>query len=111
MNALSPRIQRDRLTGGKFVRAITREGVVHRRAVRRALADAVPPPRKKAERAWLILTTSMQAQVDEWLEADRKAARKQRHAALRIFKHRRDEMGLQGAESTARFFVGGRRRR
>ena len=53
----------------------------------------------------------MQAQVAVWIGADRKAVRKQCYAALRIFKRLRDEMGLPGAESTARFFVGGRRRR
>ncbi len=47
----------------------------------------------------------MRAKVDEWLESDRKAPRKQRHTARRIFKHLRDEMGYQGAESTVRFFV------
>jgi len=103
-------IRRDHVIAGKSVRGIARERGVHRRLVRQALADAVPPSRKKAERKCLVLTTPMRACIDEWLEADRKAPRKQRHTARRVFQRLRDEMNYQGAESTVRFFVGRRRR-
>lgn len=103
-------IRRDHMIRGKSVRAIARERVLHRRVVRQALADAIPPPRKKAARGCPVLTTPMRACIDEWLEADRKAPRKQRHTARRIFKRLRDEKNFQGAESTVRFFVGRRRR-
>jgi transposase len=48
--------------------------------------------------------------VDAWLEADRKAPRKQRHTAKRVWERLRDEHGAQAAETTVRDYVRRRRR-
>lgn len=103
-------IRRDVLLHGKSRRAVARELGVHRRAVRQALADAVPPPRKAPDRERPTLTSAMRGQIDEWLKADRDAPRKQRHTARRIFQRLEKELGFEGAESTVRAYVGERRR-
>src|SRR5262249_36802003 len=48
--------------------------------------------------------------IDEWLIADRKVSRKQRHTARRIWRRLVDEHGAQAAERTVREYVAARRR-
>ncbi len=60
-------------------REIARKHHVHRRAVRQAIASAIPPARRSAVRARPVLTDEARAFVDGILLADRKAPRKQRH--------------------------------
>lgn len=94
----------------KSIREIAREHRVHRRVVRQALADAVPPARKVPEREAPVLTAALRDVVDEWLTADLEAPRKQRHTARRVFGRLVAEQGYAGAESTVRAYVCGRRR-
>lgn len=103
-------IRRDRFINGKSIRAIAKEQGVHRRVVRQALDDAVPPSRKQTLRVALVLTELLQNAVDGWLRADRDAPRKQRHTARRITARLRAEHGYRGAESTVRRLVAARRR-
>jgi len=58
---------------------------VHRRMVREAIGSALPVPRKKTERPRWKLVGAV-AFVDGILESDRKAPRKQRHTAHRIWE-------------------------
>jgi hypothetical protein len=58
---------------------------VHRRMVREAIGSALPKPRKKTERPRWKLKAAVEF-VDAVLEADRKAPRKQRHTAHRIWQ-------------------------
>ena len=44
-------------------------------------------------------------QIDEWLEADRKVPRKQRHTAKRIYDRLRDEHGFCGSYSSVRRYI------
>ena len=43
--------------------------------------------------------------IDEWMEADRKAPRKQRHTAMRIYHRLVDEKGYGGSYSSVRRFL------
>src|ERR1700722_1676373 len=59
---------------------------VHRRVVRRAIAGALPPPHRYTERSNPKLG-ALEAFIEQVLDEDRRAPRKQRHTARRI--HRR----------------------
>jgi len=82
---------------------------VHRRMVREAVGSALPKPRKRTERPrWKMGVAA--AFVDQILEADRKAPRKQRHTAHRIWERIRAEMPeCQMCERTVRQYVRGRK--
>ena len=103
-------IRRDYYLLRKGIRQIARERHLHRRDVRCAIADAIPPPRKPVERCPPVLTAALRGVVDGILKADRAAPRKQRHTGRRIFTRLGTEHGYGGAESTVRRYVGKRRR-
>lgn len=94
---------------GLSKRAIARKHHVHRRMVCQAIASAIPPERRPAVRPRPRLTEEARAFVDGILLADRRAPRKQRHTARRIWQRLRDELGCTAAESTVRAFVRERR--
>jgi transposase len=89
---------------GLSVRALARRYGVHRRAVRQALADAVPPPRKTPARSAPVLGSHVDT-VRGWLVADESAPRKQRHTARRVWQRLLDEEGADVAESSVRALV------
>jgi transposase len=101
---LFERIRRDRREEGLSVRALATRHRVHRRTVRQALADAVPPPRKTPARECPALGPH-KATIRGWLEEDRQAPRKQRHTARRVWQRLVAEHGAQVSESTVRAFV------
>ena len=90
---------------GQSIRALARTHGVHRRAVRQAIASSVPPRRRPPVRARPTLTEEARAFVDGVLLADRRAPRKQRHTARRIWQRLHDELGCTAAESTVRAYV------
>lgn len=86
---LFEQIRRDRRFDGPSIRELADRHGVHRRTVRQALADAVPPARKvypvrprPAIDEWVTV-------IDAWLIADKDAPRKQRHTARRIWQRDR----------------------
>ena len=103
-------IRRDFFDQGLSKREIARKHHVHRRAVRQAIASAVPPERRRPSKARPVLTDEARAFVDGILLGDKKAPRKQRHTARRIWQRLRDELGCTAAESTVRGYVAERRR-
>jgi transposase len=108
--ALYEQIRRAREREQLSVRELSRRFRVHRRDVRQALASAVPPDRKRSQRAAPALD-QWKPMIDGWLAADRLAPRKQRHTARRVWQRLTDEHQAQVGESTVRRYVAEVRRR
>jgi len=84
-------IRREYEFGIGTIAGVARKLKVHRRMVREAIGSALPSRRKKTERPrWKLAGAA--AFVDSILELDRKAPRKQRHTAHRIWQRMRTEM-------------------
>jgi transposase len=90
---------------GLSVRALARRFHVHRRDVRQALASALPPPRIAAPPRPAPKIDPWKPVIESWLEADKKAPRKQRHSARRVWQRLREEHGADLSEPTVRRFV------
>jgi len=97
-------IRRDARDEEMSVRGLADKHKVHRRTVRAALADAVPPVRKPPARVAPVLGP-YEATIRGWLVADLTAPRKQRHTARRIWQRLLDEHGAVVAESSVRNLV------
>lgn len=98
------RIRRDHRDEGLSVRALAARYRVHRRTVRQALADAVPPAPKTPVRVSPVLGPH-EATVRGWLVGDLDAPRKQRHTARRVWQRLIEEKGARVAESSVRAMV------
>jgi transposase len=102
---LFEQIRREYEFGCGTIKGVAGKFGLHRRRVRQALANALPPPRKPCERPRPRLEP-VAAFIDAILEGDRKAPRKQRHTAHRIYLRIKQELPECGiAESTVRRYV------
>lgn len=102
---LFEQIRREYEFGVGTIAAVARKFGVHRRTVRQALASALPPERKPPARSYPKLEP-LRSFIDQILEGDLKAPRKQRHTARRIFHRLCQEMpAINIAESTVRRYV------
>jgi hypothetical protein len=102
-------IRRDRRAEALSIRELAERHKVHRRAVRQALASALPPPRKEylarsrpAIDPWAVV-------IDAWLIADQDVHRKQRHTARRVWQRLVAEHGAVLSEVTVSRYVTRRR--
>ncbi len=103
-------IRRDRDREGLSIRALAARHGVHRRAVRQALASPVPPAKRSPVGRPAPKLGAHRAVIDEWIEADRDAPRKQRHTARRIWQRLVAEHGAQVSERQVARYVRERRR-
>jgi hypothetical protein len=106
---LFERIRREYEHGVGTIRAVAKKLGVHRRMVRQALSNPLPPEKKIPERAEPKLGP-LKEFIDGILESDRRAPRKQRHTAHRIYIRVRQEMPQADvSESTIRRYVARRK--
>jgi transposase len=103
-------IRQDYFNHRKSIREIAKRYGVHRRQVRQAIANAIPPSRKISNRTGKVLTIELQETINQWLEADLKAPRKQRHTGQRIYERLVTERAYQGSAVTVRGYVYKRRK-
>ena len=98
-------IRREYEFGIGSVAGVARKFGVHRRLVREALGSSVPQQRLASERPRPKIEL-IAAFIDAVLEADRRAPRKQRHTAHRIWvRISKERPGFEIAESTVRRYV------
>src|SRR5215218_5636738 len=102
-------IRTDRRVEELSVRGLADRHRVHRRTVRQALADAVPPPRKGYPRRTGPAIGPYVVIVDGWLVGDLEVPRKQRHTARRVWQRLVAEHGATLAEVTVSRYVARRR--
>src|SRR5215218_7848316 len=102
-------IRTDRRVEELSVRGLAGRHRVHRRTVRQALADAVPPPRKGYPRRARPAIDPYVVIVDGWLVGDRDVPRKQRHTARRVWQRLVAEHGATLAEVTVSRYVARRK--
>jgi transposase len=106
---LFEQIRRDRRREQLSIRELAERHGVHRRAVRQALASALPPPRKGYPPRRRPAIEPWVAVIDGWLVADRDAPRKQRHTARRVWQRLVAEHQATLAEVTVSRYVARRR--
>ncbi len=102
---LYEQIRREYEFGIGTIAGVAKKLGVHRRMVREAISSALPKPRKKTERPRWKLKAAVKF-IDAILEGDRKAPRKQRHTAHRIWVRMQHELAeCEIAERTVREYV------
>jgi transposase len=102
---LFEQIRREYEFGVGTIKGVAAKLGVHRRMVRQALAGAQPPQRKVVERERPVIGP-LTPFIHAILEADRRAPRKQRHTAHRIWQRIMAEMPERKvAEVTVRQYV------
>ena len=106
---LFEKIRRDRRLDDVSIRELADRHGVHRRTVRQALDDAVPPPRKVYPARPRPAIDGWVAVIDAWLIADEDAPRKQRHTARRIWQRLVAEHQATLSEVTVLRYVARRR--
>jgi hypothetical protein len=106
---LFEQIRKDRRAEGASIRELADRHHVHRRTVRQAIDNAVPPPRKPYPQRPRPAIDAYVAVIDGWLTADKHVPRKQRHTARRIWQRLVAEHGAALSEMTVSRYVARRK--
>jgi transposase len=106
---LFEQIRRDRRDERLSIRELAEKHRVHRRTVRQALANAIPPPRKTYRPRHRPAIGPWTEIIDGWLIKDRDVPRKQRHTARRVWQRLVAEHGATLAEVTVSRYVARRK--
>jgi hypothetical protein len=104
-------IRRDYAREELSIRALARRHGVHRRAVRQALADPVPPPKRPPSSRPAPKLRPYRTVIEDWLRADLQVPRKQRHTARRVWQRLVEEYGAEVSERQVDRYVAAVRRR
>ena len=96
---LFEQIRREYEFGVGTIAGVAKKLKIHRRMVREAIGNPLPVSRKKVERPRWKLGTAM-AFVELILEADKKAPRKQRHTARRVWERIQNEIPTCRTQAT-----------
>src|SRR5450631_4011119 len=102
-------IRSDRRTQALSIRELAERHKVHRRAVRQALASALPPARKAYRARPRPAIDQWAVVIDAWLIGDKDVHRKQRHTARRVWQRLVAEHGAVVSEVTVSRYVARRR--
>jgi transposase len=106
---LFEQIRREYEFGVGTIKGVAKKLGVHRRMVRQAVKNALPPERQVPQRSCPRLEP-VKGFIDSILEQDREAPRKQRHTAHRIWVRIREERpSCEIAEKTVRRYVRAKR--
>jgi len=89
---------------GKSVREIARETGHDRKTIRKVLRGEPSGYGERQSQPYPVLGPYLSL-IDSWLEADKKAPRKQRHTATRIYHRLVSEEGFGGSATTVRQYV------
>jgi transposase len=103
-------IRQEHLIQGKSIREIARKRSIHRRLVRQAITNAVPPKRAIVNRKCAVLTTSIKIIIEQIILDDQKAPRKQRHIGKRVFERLVNEHNFKGSLSSVAHYYGTKRK-
>ena len=96
---------------GMSVREAAREFGLHRDTVRKMLQYSVPPGYRRSKPAHRPKLEPYVGVIDQLLEWDREAPKKQRHTAKRIFERLREEHVFKGSYTIVKDYVRERRLR
>lgn len=106
---LFEQIRRDHRVEKLSIRALADRHRVHRRTVREALGNAIPPPRKTYPPRPRPAVEAYVEIIDGWLLGDQDVPRKQRHTARRVWQRLVAEHGASLSEVTVSRHVARRR--
>jgi len=106
---LFEQIRRDRRVERLSIRELADKHHVHRRTVRQALDNAMPPPRKTYPQRKRPAIDAYVEIIDDWLVKDKDVPRKQRHTARRVWQRLVAEHGATLAEVTVSRYVARRK--
>ena len=105
------RVSRACIVEGMSVREAAREFGLHRDTVRKMLRYSVPPGYRRSKPVRRPKLEPYVGVIDQLLEGDRVAPKKQRHTAKRIFERLREEHGFTGGYTIVKDYVRERRLR